>query len=79
MVNPTTADLEETVAKLEGGAGALATGSGVGAIAPTILTFVESGGRVVAGKSPSTATVEILEDLDDLFEEFDQALWRARR
>ena len=59
--NPTTADLEETVAKLEGGARALATGSGMGAIAPAILTFVESGSRVVAGKSPYTSTVEILE------------------
>ncbi len=61
--NPTTADLEDTVAKLEGGERALATGSGMGAIAPTILTFVESGSRVVAGMSPYTATVEILEHL----------------
>src|SRR2546426_8584673 len=47
--NPTVADLEDTVAKLEGGTRALATGSGMGAIAPTILTFVTGGGRVVAG------------------------------
>jgi len=61
--NPTTADLEEAVAKLEGGAAALATGSGMGAIAPSILTFVKSGDRIVAGKSPYTATVEIFEHL----------------
>jgi methionine-gamma-lyase len=61
--NPTAADLEDTVAQLEGGAKALATGSGMGAIAPAILTFVESGGTVVAGKSPYAATAEIFEHL----------------
>ena len=61
--NPTTADLEDTVAKLEGGIAALATGSGMGAISSAILTFVKSGGHVVAGMSPYTATVEILEHL----------------
>src|SRR2546427_11516468 len=50
--NPTVADLEDTVAKLEGGTRALATGSGMGAIAPAILTFVTGGGRVVAGGGP---------------------------
>jgi methionine-gamma-lyase len=61
--NPTVADLEDTVAKLEGGTRALATGSGMGAIAPAILTFVTGGGRVVAGKSPYAATAEIFEHL----------------
>jgi len=61
--NPTIADLEETVAALEGGARALATGSGMGAIAPAILTFVKGGRRVVAGKSPYAATAEIFEHL----------------
>src|SRR3989304_3789614 len=36
--NPTVADLEDTVAKLEGGRAGVATGSGMGAIAPAILT-----------------------------------------
>ena len=59
--NPTVADLEDTVAKLEGGARALATGSGMGAISPAILSFVKSGRHVVAGKSPYSATAEIFE------------------
>ncbi|HTD80688.1 MAG TPA: PLP-dependent transferase, partial [Thermoplasmata archaeon] len=41
--NPTIADLEESVATLEGGVQGLATGSGMGAIAPAILTFVKGG------------------------------------
>jgi len=61
--NPTVADLEDTVAKLEGGERALATGSGMGAIAPSILTFVKGGRKVVAGKSPYAATAEIFEHL----------------
>src|SRR3989449_8674277 len=56
--NPTIADLEETVAALEGGARALATGSGMGAIAPAILTFVKGGRRVVAGERPQAAAAE---------------------
>jgi len=61
--NPTTADLEDAVAKLEGGAAALATGSGMGAIGSSVLTFVKSGDRVVSGKSLYTGTVEIFEHL----------------
>src|SRR3989454_8872312 len=61
--NPTVADLEDTVAKLEGGERALAPGSGMGAIAPSILTFVKGGRKVVAGKSPYAATAEIFEHL----------------
>src|SRR5438093_4099440 len=61
--NPTIADLEESVATLEGGVQGLATGSGMGAIAPAILTFAKGGGHVVAGKSPYAATAEIFEHL----------------
>src|SRR5256712_5631570 len=57
--NPTVADLEDTVAKLEGGTRALATGSGMGAIAPAILTFVTGGGRVLAGGGPEAGTPEV--------------------
>src|SRR2546428_2447241 len=53
--NPTVADLEDTVAKLEGGERSLATGSGMGGIAPSILTFVKGGRKVVAGRSPYAA------------------------
>ncbi len=57
--NPTTRDLESTLADLEGGARALVTGSGMGAIASSILTCVDSGDHVVAGASLYTATTEI--------------------
>src|SRR5881392_1558347 len=42
-----------------GGARALATGSGMGAIASAILTSVDRGDHVVAGSSLYTATTEI--------------------
>lgn len=58
--NPTTRVFEEALVELEGGARAIATASGMGAIAPSILTFVSKGDHVVAGKSLYTATTEIL-------------------
>ncbi len=57
--NPTLRDLEEVLADLEGGARALVTGSGMGAIASAILACVDAGDRVVAGASLYTATTEI--------------------
>jgi len=57
--NPTIRELEETLADLEGGARALATGSGMGAIASAILACVDSGDHVVAGASLYAATTEI--------------------
>jgi len=58
--NPTIRDLEDVLADLEGGRRALATGSGMGAIASAILSSVDSGEHVVAGASLYTATTEIL-------------------
>lgn len=57
--NPTVRELEEVLADLEGGAHALATGSGMGAIASAILSCVDTGGHVAAGASLYTATTEI--------------------
>jgi len=57
--NPTVRDLEEVLADLEGGARALATASGMGAIAPAILMAVDAGDHVVAGSSLYTATTEL--------------------
>ena len=57
--NPTTRVLEESVAELEGGARAIATGSGMGAISPAILTFLSNWDHVVAGKSLYSATTEL--------------------
>src|SRR5437764_11211769 len=56
--NPTVRELEEALADLEGGARALATGSGMGAIASAILTSVDRGNHVVAGSTLYTATTE---------------------
>lgn len=58
--NPTTRLFEQSVAELEGASQAIATASGMGAIAPSILTCVSKGDHIVAGKSLYTATTEIL-------------------
>jgi len=57
--NPTLRDLEDVLADMEGGARALVTGSGMGAIASAILSCVDAGDHVVAGASLYTATTEI--------------------
>lgn len=57
--NPTVRELEDALADLEGGTRALATGSGMGAIASAILACVDAGDQVVAGTSLYTATTEI--------------------
>jgi len=48
IVNPTTASFEERVATLEGGVGALATASGLGASAIAILTLAAQGDEIVS-------------------------------
>ena len=58
--NPTTRVLEESVAELEGGVRAIATGSGMGAISSAILAAVKKGDHVVAGKSLYSATTEMM-------------------
>jgi methionine-gamma-lyase len=57
--NPTVRELEGVLADLEGGTRALATGSGMGAIASAILACVDGGHHIVAGASLYTATTEI--------------------
>jgi len=57
--NPTTRILEESMAELEGGVRAIATGSGMGAITPSVFAFVSKGDHVVAGKSLYSATTEM--------------------
>jgi O-acetylhomoserine (thiol)-lyase len=48
IVNPTTAAFEERVASLEGGVGALATASGLGATAIAVLTLSGQGDEIVS-------------------------------
>lgn len=47
--NPTTSVLEEKVAALEGGAGAVACASGMGAIASLVWLFLKSGDHIIVG------------------------------
>ena len=61
MGNPTTARLEEAVALLEGGAGGLATGSGMAALSTTLFALLEQGAHVVSSSSvygPSRVVLE---------------------
>lgn len=58
--NPTVRDLEESIAAIEGGTHAIATGSGMGAISSAVMTFVKPGKNIVAGKSLYAATSEML-------------------
>lgn len=57
--NPTTQRLEAAVAELEGGQGALATASGMGAITTGVMSCVAKGDHIVAGKTLYTATTEL--------------------
>ncbi len=49
--NPTVAAFEERVATLEGGLGAVATGSGLAAQLVTVLTLAQAGDGIVASRS----------------------------
>src|SRR5438128_12152483 len=50
--NPTVAVLEERVAALEGGVGAVATASGQAALHLAIATLMDAGSHIVASGSP---------------------------
>jgi OAH/OAS sulfhydrylase len=58
--NPTTAVLEERVAALEGGVGAVATASGQAALHLAIATLMGQGGHIVASASVYGGTVNLL-------------------
>lgn len=49
--NPSTTQLEEKIAALEGGEAALATGSGMGAITSAIWTVLSAGDHMIAAKT----------------------------
>ena len=51
LSNPTTAVLEERIAALEGGIGAIATASGQAAVHLAIATLTGSGGHIVASRA----------------------------
>ena len=58
--NPTTAVLEERIAALEGGVGAVATASGMAAFHLGIATLMGTGGHIVAGRNLYGGTANIL-------------------
>jgi methionine-gamma-lyase len=61
--NPTIRALETTVATLEGGAAAVATASGMGAINSVLLSLVQSGDHVIAQRCVYGGTFATLADL----------------
>lgn len=58
--NPTTAALEERLAVLEGGIGAVATSSGMAAITTAILTLLKAGDHILASSSIYGGTYNLL-------------------
>ena len=58
--NPTTAVLEERIAALEGGVGAVCTASGMAAFHLGIATLMGQGGHIVAGRNLYGGTANIL-------------------
>ena len=58
--NPTTAVLEERLSALEGGVGALAFASGHAALMGAIVTIMQAGQHIVAGKTLYGGTVNML-------------------
>jgi O-acetylhomoserine (thiol)-lyase len=60
IMNPTTAVLEQRVAQLEGGIGALAVASGQAAITLTFTTLLRGGDHIVAGNNLYGGTYNLL-------------------
>jgi cystathionine beta-lyase/cystathionine gamma-synthase len=61
--NPTTQALENAVADLEGGAGAIATSSGMGAINAVLLSELRAGDHVIAQRCLYGGTFAVFADL----------------
>ncbi|MBS7649817.1 O-acetylhomoserine aminocarboxypropyltransferase/cysteine synthase [Candidatus Bathyarchaeota archaeon] len=61
--NPTTEALENRVAKLEGGVGAVATSSGMAAVHNSIAAIVQSGDEIVSGNSLFMSTYLLLSNV----------------
>ncbi|WP_131738500.1 trans-sulfuration enzyme family protein [Actinomadura roseirufa] len=63
MSNPTVRSLERAVTEMEGGAGALATASGMGAINAVLTGLLRSGDHVIAQSALYGGTYALLQDL----------------
>ncbi|XCB29895.1 O-acetylhomoserine aminocarboxypropyltransferase/cysteine synthase family protein [Arcanobacterium hippocoleae] len=60
LTNPTVAVVEERLASLEGGVGALLTSSGAGAIAAAILTIAQEGDNIISSSSLYGGSIALL-------------------
>src|SRR5471032_546941 len=60
LSNPTVAVLEERIAALEGGVGAIATASGQAALHLAIVTLMGQGGHIVAATSLYGGSINML-------------------
>jgi cystathionine beta-lyase/cystathionine gamma-synthase len=65
--NPTTQALEDAVADLEGGAAAIATSSGMGAVSTVLLTMLSPGDHVVAQRCLYGGTIAVFAGLASRF------------
>ncbi|WP_188192998.1 trans-sulfuration enzyme family protein [Nonomuraea sp. SYSU D8015] len=65
--NPTVRSLELAVAGLEGGAGAIATGSGMGAINTVLLGLLKPGDHLIAQQALYGGTAAMINDLTGRF------------
>ncbi|MDH6129549.1 aminotransferase class I/II-fold pyridoxal phosphate-dependent enzyme [Kitasatospora sp. GP82] len=65
--NPTTRALESALADLEGGAAAMATASGMGAISSVLLSLLRPGDHVIAQQCLYGGTFSILSDLAERY------------
>ncbi|MFI0404592.1 trans-sulfuration enzyme family protein [Actinomadura sp. 3N508] len=63
MANPTVRSLEQAVTELEGGAGALATASGMGAVSTVLLSLLRGGDHVIAQTTLYGGTFAMFQDL----------------
>ncbi|MBR5421197.1 MAG: O-acetylhomoserine aminocarboxypropyltransferase/cysteine synthase [Lachnospiraceae bacterium] len=64
--NPGIAAFEQRVCELEGGAGAVATSSGMSAVALAILNVCGSGDEIVVGSGLYGGTIDLFHDLEKL-------------
>lgn len=65
LANPTVRAFEDAVADLEGGAGALAAASGMGAISTVLFGLLRTGDHVIAQRCLYGGTYSLLADLAD--------------
>lgn len=63
--NPTVRAFEDAMAELEGGAGALAAASGMGAINAVLMSLLQSGDHVIAQSCVYGGTYALLKDLTE--------------